>query len=233
MSKRWRIHQTGVFMRLIFEFLWCLNVSAVVVWEGEESGSSVLLGVLYRFSLALLRHFKSDISMRPERSLTFWAMSVLLAVAIFPLLRLLTSFPSLKRFLLPALGVVAVCALPFGFWAVRGVLPGSTWEGLLLFFETIGAIVCVILYALRSRQLPRFLGAFALMLHFCIWGFACHFFTGLVDAFRSSGPFATFFWWLPLNLILSILGFVSCATWAVYARVGLHKSGSQVAKSPA
>ena len=51
-------------MRLMFELWWSLFVSTTVVWVGEESGSSVLLGILFRFSLALLRRFKSDVSMQ-------------------------------------------------------------------------------------------------------------------------------------------------------------------------
>lgn len=220
-------------MRVIYELLWSLNVSAVVVWEGDASGSSVLLGVLYRLCHPVLQYFKPHFSLRSDQRLAFWAMTLLLAIVIFPPLRLLTSFSLLRRFLLPALGVVSVFALPFGFLFIYGVLQVGIWEGLLLIFETIAAIVCVILYILQSGHLSRFLGAVLLMLHFFIWGFACHFFAGLVDAFRSSGSFATFFWWAPLNLIIPILGFASCATWAMYARAAIHESGSHVAEAPA
>jgi hypothetical protein len=33
-------------MRFIYELLWCLNVSTVVVRVGDESGTSALLGLL-------------------------------------------------------------------------------------------------------------------------------------------------------------------------------------------
>jgi hypothetical protein len=217
----------------MFEFWWSLFVSATIVWVGEESGSSFLLGVLFQFNLTLLRHFKSAINIRPEGSFTFWAMTLLLAVVIFPLLRLLTSFSPIRRPLLPTLGAVAVCALPIGFLFDFGVPLHSKLEGVLLFFETIGAIVCVILYTLQTRHLPRFLGATLLILHFSIWGFACHRFVGLVDVLRLSGPAATFFWWMPLQLTIPILGFASCATWAMYAKVALRESGSEVVKAPA
>jgi len=143
-------------------------------------------------------------------------MTLLLAAVIFLLLRFLASFSSIRRLLLPALGAVAVCALPVGFLLVRGVLLHNATEGVLLFFETIGAIVCVIMWVLPSRKLPTFVGGFLLVLHFLIWAVACHFLVGLTDAYRSSGLAAILFRWAPLNLIIPTLGFVSSATWARY-----------------
>jgi len=222
-------------MRVIYELLWCLNVSRVVVWVGDESGTSALLGALYRIVFPLLRYFKAGINLRRDHTLILWAMTLLLAIVIFPFLRLLSSFSSIRRFLFPALGVAAAGALPFSFWfgGGVGVLLHNTWEGLLLLLETIAAFACVSFYILQVRHWPRFLGPILLILQFAIWGFACHFLVGLVDVFRRSGLVVTFFWWTPLNLIIPILGFASCATWALYARVALRESGSQVVKAPA
>ncbi len=230
-----RLLMPEVFMRVLYEFLWCLNVSSVVVWAGDESGTSALLGALYRIVFPLLRYFKAGINLRRDHTLILWAMTLLLAIVIFPFLTLLSSFFSVRRFLFPALGVAAAGALPLGFWfgGAVGVLLYNTWEGLLLLLETIAALACVSFYILQVRHWPRFLGPILLILHVAIWGFACHFLVGLVDVFHSSGLVVTFFWWAPLNLVIPILGFASCATWAMYARAAIHESGTQVAKAPA
>jgi len=216
-------------MRFIYELLWCLNVSSVVVRVGDESGTSAFLGALYRTVFPVLQFFKPDVSLRRDHSLAFWAMSFLLAVVIFGLLQLLTHLSLFRGFLFPVLAVIAVEALPLGFWLSGGVgvLLHNDWEGLLLLLETIASAACVILYILELRNWLRFLGPGLLILHFGIWAFACHFLVGLGDVLHCCGFVVTFFWWAPLNLIIPLLGLCSSAAWARYSRLAIRTRFSQ------
>jgi hypothetical protein len=164
-------------------------------------------------------------NLRRDHWLAFWAMSLLLAVVIFALLRLLNHSSSLRGFLFPGLGVIAVGALPFSFWLGGGigVLLHNTWEGPLLLLETIAAAACVSFYIFEVRRWPRYLGLILLILHFGIWALAFHFLVGLVDVFHCCGFIVTFFWWAPLNLIIPLLGLFSTAAWARYARVTISE----------
>jgi len=160
--------------------------------------------------------------MRPERSLTFWAMSVAAGCRDFPFITTADQlFPHSSEFLLP------------GTWSCRCLRPalwvfGSSAEFYLVVlgracysFRDDGAMFALSLRP-RSRQLRDSWAhsPHAALLHL---GFACHFFTGLWTHFVPVGHSRLLLVVTP-HLILSILGFVSCATWAVYARVGLHKA---------
>jgi len=220
-------------MRTIYELLWCLNLSRLVVWVGDESGTSALLGMLYRIVFPFLSFFKPGIELRRDHTLIIWAMTSLLAIAIFPFLRLLTNFSSVGQFIFPALGIAAVGALPVGFWLRGGSgVVHNAWGSLSLLIETIAAFVCISFYISQVREWPRFLGLILLILHFGIWGTVCHFLTGFDDVFQSSGVVVTFFWWAPLNLVIPILGFLSCATLARYCRMALQERGAEGINAP-
>lgn len=197
-----------------------VTVACVVVWVNAAKGDSAFLGKLvYPLEVCLfplLRKIYRDESFR-NGDLVFYAMSILLAMAIFALVLLLSHLAAMRPFLLIASGIADVASFPLGFLWLRTFYHISATVASWLLLEMVACAVAAVFYIYRRRSVPQVSSILLLAAHFGLWGWVNHTYDGLIGLGLSYGFWSmTFLGSTVHRFAFLLLGFFATLSWAAY-----------------
>jgi hypothetical protein len=185
------------------EFFLSLHVALLIRWEKAQTSFSHLeTGLEYRINSAFHLHPHSSVG----GYVAFFAVSLMIAMAMFVVLRLVSATVLLRKVVRLMIGLAALGALPACLLYIQHILPvpgsPSTLSTLWLLLELAGAITCSLFYMGGWWPAPAWTGILLLVLHFGLWGWL---FLG--------GPY---FWRAPFSLVFPLTGLCCSLAWGLY-----------------
>jgi hypothetical protein len=190
-------------LRYLHEFLFSLNI----VFVGRlvrANSSSFPLETKLRFRINAYLHLDHHNNVGGYTAL--FAITLLLALCIFAVLRIFSKTLLVKEILLSVAGGVSLLALPtYCLYQTHlyGSPPGApNPPHVLLLSELFAAMVYATLYLYTRRHIPAWESVSLLVLHFSLWGWL---FLGI-----------PYFWRAPLLSIFPLTGLCSCLVWGLY-----------------
>lgn len=196
--KKSQTSRTG-YLRIAHEFLFALNLGLVARWAMAQAGSYSELTL----QLWINRHLHPHSNV--GGNIAFFVLALEVALSVFLLLRILSIFPWLKRFL-SMVGIVSLVALPSA-WLyatrLREPFPGMpnaprTW----LYLELLATILIATVYLLAKWPFPEWNSIALLILHFGLWAWLF--------------PVGNYFWLAPFDLVFPLAGLCSSLAWGLY-----------------
>jgi hypothetical protein len=221
-------------VRYVHEFCFSLNLAWMFEWYDRQKGHPGFFPWA-EFSPFLKRLYGHVGMNEPGTVIEQVVWSVLLALLLFFLIRVLASFLATDLFLEIIGGAVAVVGFPTFYlvfasssFSANGGGTHRPWPWL----EIALALVFCALFYFRKFPIPAFIAVLLLGLHFVYWGWVAGSWSGVVVV-RSYILWSPAFWILTLFYAgFPLIGILSSLIWGKYLRAGSIEGVSGKDASP-